>query len=162
MNTLRSLRHNWDAVTNSWNQWVLNYTPDRQRSFIQSLGFDDVDWRTLIGLMIGAGMIVVMAIALPLTRNRQQLKPVDKLYLALCRHMARRGCAPAIHEGPRAYAARLTSESSPLNPAQKTAVGRFLELYESIRYGAPDNGKNTQKTASADVSRLKSLLAECK
>lgn len=160
MNTLRGLRHNWDAVTNSWNQLVLNYTPDRQRNLIQSLGFEDVDWRTLTGLMFGIGAIVMAAIALPLTRNRQKLNPVDKLYRALCMQMAQRGCAPAIHEGPRAYAMRLTSATSPLNPVQKTAVARFLEMYEAIRYGSPDTDNLSQKNSSALVSRLKSLLAE--
>ena len=162
MKALRELRHNWDAVTNSWNQWVLNYTPDRQRSLIQSLGFDNVDWRTLTGLMFGLGAIVTAVVALPLTRNRQKLNPVDRLYQALCRQMARRGCAPAKHEGPRAYAMRLTSASSPLNPVQKTAAARFLELYESIRYGSPDTSKAAQKNSSALVSRLQSLLAESK
>lgn len=162
VNTLRGLRNNWDAVNNSWNQRVLNYTPDQQKNLIQSLGFDDVDWRTLTGLMFGIGAIVMAAIALPLTRNRQKLNPVDKLYRALCKQMARRGCAPAIHEGPRAYAMRLTSATSPLDPAQKTAAASFLELYESIRYGSPDTGKVSQKNSSALVSRLKSLLAESK
>ncbi len=160
--TLRGLRHNWDAVTNSWNQWVLNYTPDRQRSLIQSLGFDDVDWRTLTGLMFGLGAMAMAVIAWPLLRNRQKLQPWDKMYQILCRRMARRGCAPALHEGPRSYAARLMSEPSSLTPGQRAAVGRFLEMYESIRYGKPHTAESPQKVSSADLSKLESLLAECK
>lgn len=162
VSSLRTLRHNWDAVTNSWNQWVLNYTPDRQRGLIQALGFRDVDWRTLTGLMFGFGAMAMAVIALPLMRNRQKLGPVDRLYRALCQRMARRGCAPAIHEGPRAYAARLISQASPLAPDQQAAVGRFLELYESIRYGLQPSGERPEKPSSARLSKLKSLLAECK
>lgn len=159
---VRGMRHNWDAVTNAWNQRVLNYTADQQRNLIQSLGFSDADWRTLTGLMFGLGTLVMAAIALPLLRNRQQLNPVDRLYRAFCERMARRGCAPAVHEGPRDYAARLTSASSPLSHGEQTAVVRFLELYESIRFGSHDANKMSQKNSSALVSTLKSHLAECK
>jgi transglutaminase-like putative cysteine protease len=162
VNALRGLRHNWDAVTNSWNQWVLNYTPERQQGLMKALGFDNADWRTLIGLMFGLGTIAVLAIALPLMRNRQKLNPVDRLYQALCRQMAQRGCAPAKHEGPRAYAARLQSAASPLAPAQQAAAVRFLELYESFRYGPPDKSSEPQRNFSTLVPKLKSLLAECK
>jgi transglutaminase-like putative cysteine protease len=162
VNMLRGVRHNWDAMTNAWNQKVLNYTPDRQRSLVQSLGFDNVDWRTLTGLMFVLGTVVMAAITLPLMRNRQKRNPVDRLYQALCLRMARRGCAPAIHEGPRAYATRLTSAASPLTQTEQSAAAGFLELYESIRYGSHDAGKMSQKSSSALVSKLKSLLAECK
>src|SRR6185369_380651 len=27
---LRNVRHRWDALSNTWNQWVLGYNPDRQ------------------------------------------------------------------------------------------------------------------------------------
>lgn len=161
-NMIRGMRHNWDAVTNSWNQWVLNYTPDRQRSLIQSLGFDDVDWRTLTGLMLGLGIVAILMIALPLMRNRQKLDPIDRLYQTLSRRMAKYGCPPEIHEGPRAYASRLQTDDSPLTPSQRMAAARFLELYESIRYGAYDAGHTSNRTPSAPLSRLKLLLAECK
>jgi hypothetical protein len=159
---LRGLRHNWDAMTNSWNQWVLNYTPDRQRNLIQSLGFDNVDWRTLVSLMLGLGALTMAAIALPLMKNRQNLSPVDRLYQSLCQRMARYGCAPAIYEGPRAYAARLASGSSPLTPSQQAATTRFLLLYEAIRYGAHDTGDTSQNASAAHIAKLKLLLAECK
>jgi transglutaminase-like putative cysteine protease len=162
LSRLRGMRHNWDAVTNAWNQWVLNYTPDRQRSFIQSLGFDHVDWRTLTVLMSGFGAAVMAVVALPLIRNRKNISALDKVYAALCAQMARQGCPRAVHEGPRAYRARLTAEQSPLAPGRKIAVARFLDLYEAIRYGALSASDNMGKTPSVHISKLKSLLAECR
>jgi hypothetical protein len=29
----------WEAVNNSWNQWVLNYTQGRQLDLLKNLGF---------------------------------------------------------------------------------------------------------------------------
>lgn len=154
---LRTLRHNWDAVTNAWNQWVLDYTPEKQRSFIQSLGFDEVNWRTLTALMLMLGSVIVAIVALPLVMNRNRVDPIEALYQSLCKQMARHGYAKSIHEGPRAFAARLTAAGSPLPPEKKAAVARFLELYEAVRYGPA-----SKAAPAAAISKLKSLLAECR
>jgi hypothetical protein len=60
----------------------------------------------------------------------------------------------ALHEGPRAYCTRLTAADSPLSTEKKAAAARFLELYETLRYGA------SGKPSAATVSQLKSLLTE--
>ncbi|MDB5764148.1 MAG: hypothetical protein JWQ21_3143 [Herminiimonas sp.] len=160
---LQTLRQNWDAVNNAWNQWVLDYTPDKQKSFIRSLGFDNADWSTLTALMFGLGTLVMAIVAVPLIKNRPQIDPVEALYRILCRQMERRGCPRAIYEGPRAYRARLTAMNSPLEPDKRIAVARFLELYETIRYSNPDAGGARSRLPSATaISQLKSLLSECR
>jgi transglutaminase-like putative cysteine protease len=159
---LHGMRHKWDAVTNSWNQWVLNYTPERQRNFIQSLGFDNVDWRTLTILMFGLGATVIAAVALPLIRNRPNISPLDKLYSNLCAQMARHGCARAIHEGPRTYRMRLAAEHTALAPDRKIAATRFLDLYEAIRYGTLSTTGMADKTPPVLLTKLRSLLADCR
>jgi transglutaminase-like putative cysteine protease len=35
---LRQMRFRWEAVTNTWNQWVLGYDPQRQREVLSRLG----------------------------------------------------------------------------------------------------------------------------
>jgi hypothetical protein len=158
---LQGLRQNWDAVNNTWNQWVLDYTPARQKSFMQSLGFDDADWSTLTALMFGLGAVVMALVALPLIRNRQKPDPVDALYFSLCRQLARRGCAREPYEGPRAYGIRLREAALLLSPRQIAAAARFLELYESLRYGPPDAGDTARKKpAAAVLKQLKTFLAQ--
>ena len=154
---LAKLRVNWDALSNAWNQWVLNYNPEKQRNLIRSLGFDDVDWRTLTGLMFALGSGVMALIALPLVINRQKIDPALALYTALSRHMARHGLARAPHEGPRDYAARLTAPSSPLPSDKKINVARFLQLYEVARYG-----RAGAAPPATIVAQLKSHLAACR
>jgi transglutaminase-like putative cysteine protease len=151
------LRQNWDAVSNAWNQWVLNYTPDRQKNFFRSLGFDNVDWRSMAALMLICGIAATAIAVAPLLLRQQKRDPFDALYQRLCLRMARRGLPRSPHEGPRAYALRLTAPHSPLPAQTKTALARFLELYETVRYGAA-----SANAGRAELSKLKSLLAECR
>lgn len=154
---LSDIRLNWDAVTNGWNQWVLNYTPDKQRSFIRSLGFDNADWHTLIGLLFSVGVLVMTAIAYPLVMKRPKRDPVQAVYAKFCDEFARRGLMRAGHEGPRAYLARLTAPDSPLAADKKIAVARFLRFYEAVQYGTV-----AKLSPASTVSQLKSLLVECR
>lgn len=153
---LYRLRQNWDAVTNGWNQLVLNYTPERQRSFVRSLGFDNVDWRTMAALMFVLGIVATALMMLPMLLQQRKRDPVDALYQSLCDRMARQGMPRQVHEGPRAYAARLTAADSPLPPERKAALSRFLDVYETVRYGAAAGAP------PAAISTLKSLLAKCR
>ena len=52
---LKQLRFTLDAVTNSWNQWVLGYTPDRQLRLMERLGLGKPTWQTLIVLLMCVG-----------------------------------------------------------------------------------------------------------
>ncbi len=150
------LRQDWEAVGNAWNQWVLNYTPDRQKAFVKSLGFDHVDARTLSGLMLVLGSLALAAVVLPLLANQHRLDPVDAMYAALCRRLADHGLARAPHEGPRAYRARVDGAGSPLAPEKRQAAARFLQLYETIRYGRAGDAPPDA------VAKLKNLLSECR
>lgn len=160
---LKNLRLRWDAVNNAWNQWVLDYTPARQRSLLESLGFEQADWRTLVLLMLGFGIAATALTLLPLLRHRSHADPAELLYLKLCRKLEKHGCARAPHEGPRAYRMRIAAAESALPPAMRAAAIRFLELYETLRYAAPDErDRNEKHRRKATVSQLTLLLAECR
>jgi protein-glutamine gamma-glutamyltransferase len=149
------LRHSWEAINNSWNQWVLTYNPERQRDLLRRLGFEQPDWRAMaIALVVCGGLAAAFTVALALRRPRAD--PVDALYRRLCLRMERLGLPRLPHEGPRAYGARLCAPDSPLSASRKQAVTRFLTLYEALRYGAPD------RAAPGSLANLKSLLSECR
>lgn len=154
---LGTLRLNWGAVNNAWNQWVLSYSPEKQKSFLQSMGFENVDWKILTVLLSVLGAAVTAAIAVALVMHRQKPDPAQVLYASLCRHMERLGYPRAKHEGPRTYRQRLCGADSSLGEQRKAALARFLALYESIRY-APSEPRLPKKS----ISQLKSYLAECK
>jgi len=160
---LQTVRQRWEALNNRWNQWVLDYTPARQRNLLESLGLVNVDWRTLALLMFGAGLLAMGAVALPLLNWRQRPAPLDAVYLDLCARLERAGHPRDRHEGPRSYAERLR-RSAPDLPAHKLAAAtRFLALYEQARYGRPEGAQHAQtQDAKTQRSRQQAILAELK
>lgn len=154
---LTSLRFNWDAVNNGWNQWILNYSPDKQKNLLQSLGFETPDWHTLAALLLGGSVLVTALMAWPLLAEHRKKDPLQALYLRFCQAMARKGLARHAHEGPRTWRLRLMEAPSALSNDKKTAAGRFLAYYETARYGTVSD-----LPARAHVARLKSLLKQCR
>ena len=144
-------RNNWSAINNSWNQWVLDYSPKRQRDLLQSFGFKP-DWSALAMSAIGLGMLVMAIMMLPLLWQRQKIDPYDALYERLCQLMAKRGLPRAPHEGPHSYAQRLAPALD--NSVQSSAVLRFLEVYSAARYGPPEQ--------RAPLATLQSLFLQCR
>ena len=53
------VRATWEAMNNSWNQWILNYTQSRQLDLLRNLGFESPSWEDLSRLLIG----IVVAVA---------------------------------------------------------------------------------------------------
>ena len=150
-----------EAISNGWNQWVLNYTPSRQKSLIESLGFDHVDWGVLTLLMLGAGSTIMTIIGAALFWKRTKVDPLAALYRRFCADMARHGVTRALHEGPRTYAERLTAPDSPLSARSRSAIARFMALYEAALYD-----RHSIATAGSQrmqmIRRLKLLLAEAR
>jgi transglutaminase-like putative cysteine protease len=52
------MRAAWEAMNNSWNQWVLNYTQSRQLNLLKRLGFAAPGWQDLARVLI---VLVVVA-----------------------------------------------------------------------------------------------------
>jgi transglutaminase-like putative cysteine protease len=144
---LARLRFELGAINNGWSQWVLNYTPERQRGVVESLTSRLTDWRLLAALALGA-LLLAAARAL---RKRRRGDPVDALYSALCLQLGRLGLARGADEGPNDY--RLRVDISRLAPPQKNAAAHFLRLYSAYKYGA-------QPADPGLVATLKNLLTK--
>ena len=110
----------------------------------------------LTGLLFGIGGLVTSLVLLPVLRQRRRLPPAEALYQRFCQHLTRLGFPKAAHEGPRAYAQRLATDATRLNPTQQSAAIRFLTLYETMRYAQPG------AAPAGAMAQLKSLLQECR
>ncbi|USX25581.1 DUF3488 and transglutaminase-like domain-containing protein [Oxalobacteraceae bacterium OTU3CINTB1] len=148
---LAQLRFRYAALNNSWNQWVLDYNPDRQRSFLAELGSVFGNWRSALG----AALVCALAWLLHWRRQRRPAAPLDGLYQAFCRLQARHGYARRPDEGPLSYAARL--RDMPASAEKHAAMETFLTLYGALKYGGAGA---EQRTAS--LKTLKTLLPLCR
>ena len=149
---LRELRLTWDSLANTWNQWVLGYTMERQRALLTRAGLDDATWRTLALLLLaGTGVITLVLAFFTLRRLRVRVRdPVARAYLAFCAKLSQRGIARAAGEGPLAFAERV----SRLRPDLEPLVRRFIGLYVDLRYG---RAQETQR-----VTELRELARDFK
>ncbi|MGI4844688.1 MAG: transglutaminase TgpA family protein [Janthinobacterium lividum] len=147
---LGRLRNALGAVDNGWNQWVLNYTPERQRGLLQSVGESLAGWRVAGLIMLGAGVLLLGRILY----LRREHDPVEAVYSSLCKRLAHLGLARAADEGPTAYAARIAA-SQQLAPPSLDAAAEFLRRYSAWRYAPPQPALARQLAAT-----LKRLLSQ--
>ena len=141
---LAQLRFRLGAINNGYNQWILNYDPERRRGMLDTLTDALTNWRILAGLALAWAVFVVVRTR----RRRSRTDPVDALYSALCQQLARLGITRAAAEGPNAFAQRI--DGADLAPDRKQAVLRFLHLYSTYKYGAP----SSDPTLVATLTRL--------
>jgi transglutaminase-like putative cysteine protease len=131
---LRQLRQTWDLMANAWNQWVLGYTPERQRLLLSRVGIDDATWRTLAIVLFCATSIVVLVVSgLMLRQLKARVRdPAKSAYLRFCEKLRRKGLPRSPEEGPVDYARRLAGA----RPDLAGAIGSITSLYVLLRYGA--------------------------
>lgn len=133
MQWLRQMRFTWDAISNTWNQWVLGYTAERQTRILSQLGMNNVTWQNLaIALIVSSGVIVgLLALFLLIRLATRRPDPVQRAYLRHCERMARLGAPRRPGEGPRDY----TNRTSLLFPEIRSKLQRIGALYVALRYG---------------------------
>lgn len=133
---LRQARFAWDAVANSWNQWVLGYNPERQTRFLSQIGLEQATWQNMvIVLMVSSGVIILLLASMLFLRLvGQRREPVQRFYQKFCDAMASRGAPRRPSEGPRDFAARVSLQFPELRDRAQTVSA----LYVALRYG----GKN--------------------
>src|SRR5258708_6815796 len=71
-------RMNWEAIENVWNQAVLNYTADRQRSLISQLGVAP-SWRNLSIAFAASVTVVLVLLAILSLSHREVRDPLAAL-----------------------------------------------------------------------------------
>jgi transglutaminase-like putative cysteine protease len=139
---LRAWRYNWEAVQNSWNQWVLSYSIERQRALVEMLGLAP-RWESIaIALAIAVGLLLT-GMALAALRPRTVKDPLGDAYRVLREKLERAGVPTAEHCGPRELYSR-SKRALPKGDAQRAR--KLLSRYERMRYS-----RSAEGIASADV-----------
>jgi transglutaminase-like putative cysteine protease len=144
---LREIRIQLDAITNTWNQWVLGYNPQRQRDFLQSLGLNDPDWRTMTAVLAVFSGGVLLILTAWILYQRVQIDPARRAWLRFTKRLAARQIVWHEWEGPYDFARRAAEAL----PAHAEAIHAIANSYARLRYAA---------TPPADaLARLNALIS---
>ena len=138
---LRQIAFSWDAMNTQWNRWVVGFSQDRQRDFLEGLGMRDVDWRSIATWLI-AGVLATGGVAglfLYMRALQTQKDPIVAAYERLCKKLAQTGIKRAAHEGPLDYWQHLKR----LRPSAAQKAGPLFETYVALRYAA-NTGKRSR------------------
>jgi len=132
---LADLRNGWDAVDNSWDQWVLAYGPELQEKFYKKVGLDYGNWLQLAAVLAALFTLVFGLYWLYLFWERRPppLPPVIRDYTRFCGRLARLGLKRAPHEGPLDYGKRVAAARPDLEQEVLSITDCYLELrYEDL------------------------------
>ena len=130
-----NLRATWDAINNSWNQFVLNYTQTRQLDLLKRLGFDSPSWEDLIYLLCSIVVVVSLLGAAWGAWERQHQDPWLRLLTRARQAFERAGIEVPAQSTPRQLAERLKQQSDAR--LQRPALQAWLLRLEALRY-SPD------------------------
>lgn len=147
---LRELRFRWEAVGNSWNQWVLGYNPQRQKELLRRLGMHSPDWYAMtLAMSVICGVLMLGLTAWALSQ-RAKVDPVQRPWLALSRRLARIGLQKLAWEGPADYAQRVGAA----RPALREAMNDAAQFYASLRYGRRRVDRDTLRQLRTRINAI--------
>lgn len=140
----RQLSNGWDAMNYNWSQWVLGYTPKKQRQLLDDAGLEDWDYGTLIivlTLVLTAAMLIIALLVLRQRHHDGDL--VVNIYIEFCRKLKRIGFERLPYEGPRDFAARVSAARGDI----AHDVNEITNRYTEVRY-------RESTGATAELARL--------
>ena len=149
---VRRARFAWDMVNNSWNQWVIGYTKQKQKSFFKSLGIPEITWKGLSYLLFIFTSLFILIISINLILSQRiKKKKIDQLYLKFLKKFRKYKIYKQVNEGAYDFAKRITK----LFPDNKTELFIIAKLYNHIRYSAPEPEKYNLLRQKIKSLRLK-------
>jgi transglutaminase-like putative cysteine protease len=153
---LARLRESWEAVNNSWNQWVLNYTQSKQLNLLKNLGFESPSWEDLARLLMGILVLASLVGAAWTLWEQSQHDPWLRLLSRARRKLAAAGVAVPAQAPPRELA-RLAGQHFGSGP-RALALQQWLLQMEQLRY-APVASKAASRQRLATLRREFNHLA---
>jgi transglutaminase-like putative cysteine protease len=100
-----SLRAAWEAVNNSWNQWVLNYTQSKQLDLLKNIGFTSPSWEDLAYVLLGLIVLVSLGGAIWTLWERSRHDPWLRLLQRAQQRLQKAGAVVPASAPPRQTAA---------------------------------------------------------
>ena len=127
----RRISYRLDALNNRWNQWILGYNNKRQNLFLNYIGFGEVNWKKLTGVLLALIALVLLTVGFYLFRSDPKSRDEARLlYNEFCRRLSRCGIERRPSEGPRDFARRASQARRDL----ATKIEEITRLYIDSRY----------------------------
>ncbi|MGV8805989.1 MAG: transglutaminase family protein [Polaromonas sp.] len=150
------LRATWEAVNNSWNQWVLNYTQGKQLGLLKNLGFASPSWQDLGYLLSGILVLTSLAGGAWTLWERSQHDPWLRLLHKARRRLAHAGIASTPATSPRQLARQVLAAYG----ARGQALHDWLLALEAQRYaGAPATAPAAPRSQRRQLATLRRQLS---
>ncbi|MBK9521050.1 MAG: DUF3488 domain-containing transglutaminase family protein [Rhodocyclaceae bacterium] len=135
---LREVRNRMEAATNVWNQWVLGYTPQRQREFLQGLGFKSPDWQEMTATLAALCGVVLLALTAWILYQRKSVDPAFRQWLKFTQRLGKRGVQWHVWEDPLVFADRAAKAL----PTHAEPIREIAGAYARLRYAAPTHASD--------------------
>ncbi|MFA9438458.1 DUF3488 and DUF4129 domain-containing transglutaminase family protein [Uliginosibacterium sp. sgz301328] len=147
---LRDIRYRWEALSNTWNQWVLGYNTSRQSELLRNVGLSDTDWRMLVALMAFAIAGWMSWLAWRSWPARHRPDALERVWRRLVRRLRHEGLPQHDWEPATRYAQRIGRK----RPDIADEIRRIAERYATLRYGAATVSAADLASLRRDIDRL--------
>ena len=130
------LRAMWEAANNSWNQWVLNYSQNKQLDLLRNLGFESPSWEDLTYVLIALIVSASAGGAIWTLWERHRQDPWLRLLHGATLRLRKAGLVLPDTAPPRHIAALLQSHPAANTTEQPglIAIAQWLLRLEAWRY----------------------------
>lgn len=128
---LKQIRYRWEAITNTWDQWVIGYDSQRQQDVLSRFGMRQPDWESMTIALGILSALLLLGLTAWVLRPQTRPDPLIRAWRRFGRKMSRHNLARLEWEGPEDYAKRIASAQ----PDLAKRVNEIVGLYVSLRYG---------------------------
>ncbi len=153
---LNTLRYQWEALSNSWNQWVLGFDVEQQHRLLERLGISAPNWKKMALLMgVVLSILSMLLLGWALYQNRRG-DALDHAWQRFCDKLAQRGLPRQSWEGPMDYIERAAAAL----PAHADALRDIASTYARLRYGR--RGNDNDSLVTSQIHALSQRIRELK
>ena len=127
----KQMLYTWDMVNNRWNQWVIGYSDQKQKSLFKAIGIPEVTWRGLSYVLFATLAVFTLLIAANIFQAQRIRKNAsEKIYQQFLRKLRVLQIEKAPCEGVLDFSQRVARRL----PNHTTELMNIADLYNQIRY----------------------------